>query len=86
MSDAARRVADTLLAYPSCLILTHVNPEGDAIGSMLALALALEQRGIAVTCYDHDGVPENCRFLPTWERVTRELALGDAAAGGLRGC
>jgi len=67
------RVARTLLEHHACLILTHINPEGDAIGSMLALALALEKRGIAVTCYDRDGVPENCRFLPTWERVSREL-------------
>jgi len=67
------RVTRTLLEHHSCLILTHINPEGDAIGSMLALALALEERGITVTCYDRDGVPDNCRFLPTWERVRREL-------------
>lgn len=69
----AQRVAETLLAYPSCLIVTHVNPEGDAIGSQLALALALAQHGIAVSCFDLHGVPENCQFLPTWERVRREL-------------
>lgn len=69
----AQIVAEALLRYPSCLIVTHVNPEGDAIGSQLALALALEQRGISVTCYDRDGVPDNCRFLPTWERVRTSL-------------
>jgi len=69
----ACRVAETLLRYPACLIATHVNPEGDAIGSLLALALALEQHGIVVTCYDRDGVPDNCRFLPTWERVATTL-------------
>jgi phosphoesterase RecJ-like protein len=65
----AQHVADELLRYPACLIATHVNPEGDAIGSQLALALALEQRGIIVHCYDRDGVPDTCRFMPTWERV-----------------
>lgn len=69
----APAVAEMLLRYPSCLIATHVNPEGDAIGSQLALALALEQRGITVQCYDRDGVPENCRFLPTSERVLTTL-------------
>lgn len=68
-----QRVAQLLLSHPACLIATHINPEGDAIGSQLALALALEQHGIAVTCYDRDGVPENCRFLPTWERVAQTL-------------
>jgi len=71
--EAASSVVDTIMQYSSCLIATHINPEGDAIGSMLALALALEQRGMMVSCYDRDGVPENNRFLPTWERVTREL-------------
>jgi len=69
----ARLVAEALCRYPACLIVTHVNPEGDAIGSQLALALALEQRDITVTCYDRDGVPDNCRFLPTWERVHNVL-------------
>ena len=72
LSDA-QQVARTLLEHHACLILTHINPEGDAIGSMLALALALEAHGITVTCYDRDGVPENCQFLPSWERVRREL-------------
>ncbi|HEY3376900.1 MAG TPA: bifunctional oligoribonuclease/PAP phosphatase NrnA [Armatimonadota bacterium] len=66
-------VATALRGASSCLIVTHVNPEGDAIGSQLALALALEQHGITVHCYDQDGVPENCRFLPTWERVLQTL-------------
>jgi len=66
-------VARTLLRYRECLIATHINPDGDAIGSMLALALALEQHGITVHCYDRDGVPEICRFLPTQARVRREL-------------
>lgn len=72
-SPEVQQVAEALLRHSSCLIVTHVNPEGDAIGSQLALALALEQHGIAVTCYDRDGVPENCRFLPTWERVRQTL-------------
>lgn len=65
--------AALLKEYSSCLIATHVNPEGDAIGSQLALALTLEAAGLQVCCYDHDGVPEACRFLPTWERVATEL-------------
>ena len=69
----AKTVARELLRHPFCLIATHVNPEGDAIGSQLALALALEQRGINVLCFDRNGVPDTCRFLPTWERVATEL-------------
>ncbi len=73
MHPEAITVADELLRYPSCLIFTHVNPEGDAIGSMLALALALEQKGITVQCFDKDGVPANNAFLPTAARVLTSL-------------
>jgi phosphoesterase RecJ-like protein len=70
---SAQEVSEALARYDSCLIATHISPEGDAIGTMLALALALEARGVRVQCYDRDGVPDNCRFMPTWERVSREL-------------
>jgi phosphoesterase RecJ-like protein len=66
-------LAPLLTRYPACLILSHINPEGDAIGSQLALALALEACGLQVALYNRDGVPANCRFLPTWERVLTTL-------------
>lgn len=46
------------------LISSHENPDGDAIGSMLGLGLALEQMGKEVVFYNKDGVPEILRFLP----------------------
>jgi len=45
-------------------IATHINPEGDALGSALALALALESLGKETIVYDRDPVPESYRFLP----------------------
>jgi bifunctional oligoribonuclease and PAP phosphatase NrnA len=46
------------------LIACHENPEGDAIGSELALALALRKNGKKATVLNSDPVPENLRFLP----------------------
>ena len=46
------------------LIACHENPEGDAIGSELALALALRKMGKTATVLNADPVPENLRFLP----------------------
>jgi len=46
------------------LIVTHFNPEGDAIGSSLALALGLRKMKKVVTVIDRDPVPEVLRFLP----------------------
>ncbi len=46
------------------LFLTHVHPDGDAIGSMLGLGLALRDAGHSVTFAGPHAVPELYRFLP----------------------
>jgi phosphoesterase RecJ-like protein len=46
------------------LIACHENPEGDAIGSELALALALRKMGKTATVLNADPVPGNLLFLP----------------------
>ncbi|GAB4242874.1 MAG: bifunctional oligoribonuclease/PAP phosphatase NrnA [Deltaproteobacteria bacterium] len=48
----------------SFLVACHENPEGDAIGSELALALALRKMGKTATVLNADPVPGNLRFLP----------------------
>lgn len=45
-------------------ILSHIGPEGDAIGSELALKLMLEQLGKEVWVANRDLVPPSLRFLP----------------------
>jgi len=51
-------------AAQTVLIATHVNPDGDAIGSSLALAETLEKLGKRVVLYDRDPVPYMFAFLP----------------------
>lgn len=55
-----------LLARPAgdVLLLGHVNPDGDQLGSLLGLGLALGQAGWPVTFAGPDPVPEPLRFLP----------------------
>ena len=45
-------------------ILTHTNPDGDAIGSSLALALALNKLGKDARVVIPDGLPDFLRWLP----------------------
>ncbi|MFH0757063.1 MAG: bifunctional oligoribonuclease/PAP phosphatase NrnA [Bacteroidota bacterium] len=45
-------------------ILTHTNPDGDAIGSSLALCLALRKRGVDAQVVIPDGLPDFLRWLP----------------------
>jgi len=65
--DEATVAVDTAA---SILLVTHVNPDGDAIGSMLGLANALRQRGCAVSWVAVDGgVPDYLAFLPGSDTV-----------------
>jgi phosphoesterase RecJ-like protein len=51
------------------LVACHENPEGDAIGSELALALALRGMGKTATVLNADPVPGNLLFLPGADTV-----------------
>lgn len=53
----------------SILISVHRNPDGDALGSQLALMLALQKTGKTVTVHNLDPVPEIYRFLPRAEQI-----------------
>lgn len=59
------------------LLATHVNPDGDAIGSLGALALVLEGMGKEVVAYCQDQVPGFLRFLPYSDRIAHELPSSD---------
>uniref|UniRef100_A0A831U1F9 Bifunctional oligoribonuclease/PAP phosphatase NrnA n=1 Tax=Geobacter metallireducens TaxID=28232 RepID=A0A831U1F9_GEOME len=57
----------------SFLITTHENPDGDAVGSSLALALYLRRLGKDVTIHFCDPVPDLYAFLPLAGEVTQTL-------------
>ncbi len=48
----------------SFAVLAHYRPDGDAIGSTLALGLALQNLGKPVRFLNEDGLPANLAFLP----------------------
>lgn len=58
------------------LLVTHLNPDGDAIGSLLGLANALSVRGITYDMAVDGGVPEYLAYLPGAERVLPALTEG----------
>jgi phosphoesterase RecJ-like protein len=60
------------------LITMHRGPDGDALGSALALACALRDLGRDVTVYNPDDLPYNFRFLRGASEVARSLPT-DAA-------
>jgi phosphoesterase RecJ-like protein len=66
-------IARELRSNEHFLLATHVNPDGDAIGSLGALALVLERMGKQVTAYCQDEVPSFLRFLPYSDRIVHEI-------------
>lgn len=62
-----------LIGKNDFFIATHINPEGDAIGSSLALSTALEKVGKRTIVYDRDGVPGIYKYLPGQERVIQSV-------------
>ncbi len=55
------------------LVTGHVKPDGDFLGTALALALWLGGRGTAVVVVSRDGVPDPYGFLPGAETVTMDF-------------
>jgi phosphoesterase RecJ-like protein len=44
-------------------IVGHIRPDGDCVGSQVALALALKSIGKKVVCWNQDRVPEKLSFM-----------------------
>ena len=55
-------------------VLGHVRPDGDALGSQLALGLSLKQLGKNVRIWNEDGMLEKYNFLPNAELLTKPPA------------
>ncbi|HLY22586.1 MAG TPA: DHHA1 domain-containing protein [bacterium] len=72
----AERIAETLLGR-RVLLLNHVSPDGDCLGSTLALARALRARGQQAVVASSDGVPEMYRFLPGANQIVTALAADE---------
>jgi bifunctional oligoribonuclease and PAP phosphatase NrnA len=63
-------IHDQLHRANDILIVSHLRPDGDAIGSVLALGLALLELKKHVQMVLSDGVPENFQFLTGSELIT----------------
>lgn len=71
-----QEAAEAILAARTILIVAHVAPDGDAIGSLLGLALPLRGLGKRVTAAVDDGVPPDLRFIPGSDTVLPKLDSG----------
>ena len=67
--DAARRI----------VLTTHINPDGDGLGSQVALREMLIAKGKDVSVLNHHGVPPSYRFLDPEAVILKQfIPAGDA--------
>jgi len=75
MDDVHRQIAETIQANQRFLILSHVRPDADAVGSVLGLGLAIKKIGKAVQMVLVDGV-EKYHYLPGSDEI-RQVPTGE---------
>ena len=73
MMSASRfqEIGQILREHQRFAILGHVRPDGDALGSQLALALSLQALGKEVRVWNEDGMLAKYSFLPHAELLTK---------------
>lgn len=82
-----RRIIREIEQHERFLLTTHIHPDGDALGSILALGLFLESMGKETVLFTEDPVPAQYSFLPGVEKITHELpSLSDFHASLVVDC
>ena len=71
MNEIDQKIKQRIKNAHNILIVSHVRPDGDAIGSLLGLGLALQNYGKNVQMVLSDGVPANFRYLPGYKLVMK---------------
>jgi phosphoesterase RecJ-like protein len=69
VSDSIGEVVEAIRSRQSFLLTSHARPDGDAVGSSVALALALEALGKQATVVLRDPVPASFRDFPAIDRI-----------------
>ncbi|MGE4551792.1 MAG: bifunctional oligoribonuclease/PAP phosphatase NrnA, partial [Desulfovibrionaceae bacterium] len=73
MEPTVQRIARILSDEDDFLVASHLNPDGDAYGSTVAMGWLLRALGKRFVLYNVSGAPERFDWLPTPSPVTAEL-------------
>jgi phosphoesterase RecJ-like protein len=57
------RIIEALRQSQTICVAGHMRPDGDCVGSQLALTLALRTEGKRVVCWNEDHIPQKYEFL-----------------------
>ena len=67
-------ISAAILNSENMLLASHENPDYDALGSMLALAIGLKSIGKDIELYNSNKIPNQLKFLPEWKIIKNELS------------
>lgn len=70
---SAKKVIEAIKKYSTFLVTSHVDAEGDALGSELALSSLLRKMGKKVFIVNNERAPANYGFLPGAEKINTRL-------------
>ena len=95
MEHTLQQIADRIKCAKSVAIFTHMRPDGDAYGSALALAKALEYLNIPTQVCVESDIPSNLTFVEGMDEVQKKTRMEydllvavdcseDARLGGLQ--
>jgi bifunctional oligoribonuclease and PAP phosphatase NrnA len=68
-----QQIIDQLKKSRSILVVSHTNPDGDAIGALLAAGLAFKAIGKKVHIVNESAIPAVYRFLPSIKSISHRL-------------
>ena len=68
-SSAVRQICDEILRRQRFLLTSHARPDGDSIGSQLAMAFALDALGKSVRIVNADRAPDHYQDFPGMDRI-----------------
>jgi len=68
-----KRIKDALAGVNQILVCSHVDPDADTIGSMIATSLMLKDLGLEVDMFCQDAVPHTYDFLPHIKEIKRSI-------------
>jgi phosphoesterase RecJ-like protein len=72
-----RQIINQLKSKHHILIASHVQPDGDALGSLIATGLALTAAGKKTTLFNEDQIPKAFGFLPSVDKITHQIESAD---------
>ncbi len=65
-----QKAIEALSEHEDIILISHINPDGDNLGSLVGMALGLTQLGKRVTIINHDNTPQKLKFLTELYPVT----------------